>query len=243
MNRRQLLLGAGACLIARPALAAPFANFPIALTHVLKHEGGYVFHPDDPGGRTLEGVTQKVYDGWRDRQGLPRRLLTPAMRGTAEWQAERNAIYRELYWDPIGGDALPRGVDYSLFDYAVHSGVARAGKVARCLTVTGMELDQCIATARTYEVTDGVLDHLNRLDPATVIRAIWDERGRFHARLIAARPASKAFERGWANRRASGRAIALTMAGARRGNVSALRALPGPGKAFDPDEQLEEAMP
>jgi lysozyme family protein len=246
MNRRQFLAGASAGVlelaIVRPAIAAPFANFPIALTHVLKHEGGFSNDSRDPGGRTLEGVTQKVYDRFRDRQGLPRQLLTAPMRPTEAWKAERNQIYRELYWDPIGGDALPRGLDYTLFDYSVHSGRGRAGKVARCLTVETMGLDQCISVSRNFEVTDEVLDHIGRLDVATAIRKVWDERGRFHARLIAGRPESQAFARGWANRRASGRAIALAMAGVRRGNVSALRALPGIGKAYAA-EDLEEVLP
>lgn len=224
------------------ATSAPFANFPIALQHVLKHEGGFSDHPSDPGGRTLEGVTQKVYDRFRDAQGLPRRQLTPAMRPTDEWKAERNQIYRELYWDPIGGDGLPRGLDYALFDYAVHSGRGRAGKVARCLTATTMPLDACIAASRNFEVTDGVLNHLGRLDVATAIRAVWDERGRFHARLIAANPQLGAFKNGWANRRASGRAIALTMAGVRRGNVTALRALPGPFKAYAAEDLADEEV-
>lgn len=33
-----------------------------ALKFVLRWEGGFVDHPDDPGGRTNKGVTQKVYD-------------------------------------------------------------------------------------------------------------------------------------------------------------------------------------
>ena len=39
-------------------------NFNFALTELLKHEGGYVNHRDDPGGRTNLGVTQKVYEEW-----------------------------------------------------------------------------------------------------------------------------------------------------------------------------------
>jgi lysozyme family protein len=32
-----------------------------------------VNHPADPGGATNKGVTQRVYDDWRERQGLPAR--------------------------------------------------------------------------------------------------------------------------------------------------------------------------
>jgi lysozyme family protein len=47
----------------------PSAAFEAALPFVLRWEGGFVDHPNDPGGRTNQGVTQKVYDDWRRRQG------------------------------------------------------------------------------------------------------------------------------------------------------------------------------
>ena len=37
-------------------------NFVTSLETVLKHEGGYVDHPKDPGGRTNMGITQAVYE-------------------------------------------------------------------------------------------------------------------------------------------------------------------------------------
>jgi len=40
----------------------PSPEFAAALPFVLRWEGGYVDHPDDPGGRTNKGVTQKTYD-------------------------------------------------------------------------------------------------------------------------------------------------------------------------------------
>ena len=39
-------------------------NFDKALELLLKHEGGYVNHPSDPGGITNLGVTKKVYEDW-----------------------------------------------------------------------------------------------------------------------------------------------------------------------------------
>ena len=36
------------------------SNFSSSLALLLKHEGGYVNHPDDPGGRTNQGITQRV---------------------------------------------------------------------------------------------------------------------------------------------------------------------------------------
>ncbi len=98
------------------------ANFDKCMPVVLRYEGGFSNHPRDPGGVTLEGIIQRVYDGYRDRMGKPRRALTQFMRGTAEWMAERNAIYRSQYWNAIRGDELPAGVDLAVFDGAVNSG-------------------------------------------------------------------------------------------------------------------------
>ena len=89
---------------------------------MLVEEGGYVNHSRDPGGATMKGVTQAVYDDYRRRTGQPRR----SVRQIAD--AELAAIYRNEYWDAINGDNLPAGVDYATFDLAVNSGVGRAAR-------------------------------------------------------------------------------------------------------------------
>ena len=38
-----------------------FDNYDKCIETILHHEGGYVNHPDDPGGETNLGVTKKVY--------------------------------------------------------------------------------------------------------------------------------------------------------------------------------------
>lgn len=241
--KRKLLLRAGAFVLAiaiavfAGAAAVGMAfQFPRALDRVLVHEGGYANHPADPGGVTLEGITQRNYDAFLKTKGLAPRPLAPALRRTEEWKAHRNEIYRERYWDPVGGDGLGRGLDYTVFDYAVHSGTVRAGKVLRCAVQTSMPIDDCVRISRTWTVGDQIIAAAGRMDQAALIRAIWAERGRFHARLIAARPESQVFANGWRNRRQTGLALALGDLSARRADSSRLRALPGPGKAFDPHD-------
>lgn len=97
------------------------SNFESCLRFVLQYEGGFVDHPRDPGGATNMGVTQKTLAMWRKR---------PVTKGEvrALTRDEAVAIYRKLYWDAIGGDALPAGVDLIAFDIAVNMGVARARK-------------------------------------------------------------------------------------------------------------------
>lgn len=98
------------------------ANFDLCLSHVLKHEGGFSNHPRDPGGATMKGITQRVYDGYRARKGLPKQ----SVRNIDD--AEVRDIYRRQYWDRVEGDELPSGVDYCVFDGAVNSGPVQAIK-------------------------------------------------------------------------------------------------------------------
>lgn len=96
--------------------------FREALGKVLLHEGGRVDNPHDPGGRTNKGITQTVYSAWRQNQSLPVRDVFLID------DIEVEAIYRFQYWQPIHGDALPRGVGYVVFDGAVNSGVKQSIK-------------------------------------------------------------------------------------------------------------------
>jgi len=99
-------------------------TFEFAMRLLLRHEGGFVNHPSDPGGMTCCGVTKAVWDAHtgKDASEADMRALTP--------QAVQ-PIYKARYWDAIHGDALPHGVDYCLFDCAVNSGPGRAVKLAQ----------------------------------------------------------------------------------------------------------------
>lgn len=97
-------------------------NFERAMRFVAKWEGGFVDHPNDPGGATNMGVTQRTYDAWRDKIHARRRdvkKLDPV---------ERDAIYHDLYWVPAGCDKLPWPLALVHFDTAVNTGVGRANK-------------------------------------------------------------------------------------------------------------------
>lgn len=122
-------------------------NYPQALKQVLKYEGGFSDHKDDPGGPTNKGITQAVYDAWQKKNGLP----TQSVRNISD--AAVAAIYRQEYWDRIRGDDLPDGVDFAVFDYAVNSGVSRAAKTLQ--SVVGVAQDgqigpQTIQAAKDY---------------------------------------------------------------------------------------------
>jgi lysozyme family protein len=97
-------------------------SFPKALKLVLAHEGGFSDHPRDPGGATMKGVIQRVYDAYRQRKGEDVRSVKKLE------NAELQEIYRQMYWAKIDGDELPAGLDYCVFDAAVNSGPSQAAK-------------------------------------------------------------------------------------------------------------------
>ncbi|SFT67239.1 Lysozyme family protein [Pseudovibrio denitrificans] len=98
------------------------ANFKNCYPKLRRHEGGFVNHPDDPGGATNKGITQATYDWWLKLAGLPRRSVRHIT------DAEVAEIYREQYWNKCRADDLPWGIDYATFDGAVNSGPKRGVK-------------------------------------------------------------------------------------------------------------------
>lgn len=107
------------------------SNYPQMQRWIGLSEGGFIDHPDDPGGATDRGITQATFDAWRRRLGEP---LEP-VRGISKAEAERIIAFQ--YLDRVGADELPAGLDYAVADFAVNSGVSRAAReLQRVLGVT-----------------------------------------------------------------------------------------------------------
>lgn len=96
------------------------SNFQKCLAFVLKYEGGKSDDPRDPGGRTMEGITQKTYDAFLDKKARPHADVFEIS------PSDRDEIYRTEFWDAVRGDSLRPGEDLCLFDLAVNSGPHRA---------------------------------------------------------------------------------------------------------------------
>jgi lysozyme family protein len=155
-----------------------------ALRFVLRWEGGFVDHPDDPGGRTNKGVTQKVYDGWRARQGLPRQDVKEIA------DAEVHAIYASDYWLPPRCDLLAAPLDIVQFDTAVNMGVGRAVRFLQASLGCGVDGGFGPATERAVAGCDS----------AAVIAAYCQRREDFYRGLAQKNPKLAVFLKGWMNR-------------------------------------------
>lgn len=115
-------------------------NFEKCLAITLHEEGGFSNNPNDPGGATMEGITQATDDAWRKAHSLPPIFV----KGISH--EELYAIYYQDYWTPCSGDALDYGVDLCVFDSAVNSGVSRA---LHWLRETGPDIEK-LCNARLH---------------------------------------------------------------------------------------------
>lgn len=169
------------------------ARFSACLAEVLRHEGGFVDHPADPGGATNRGITLATLSDWRGRPVSKSEVRALTV-------AEAAAIYRARYWDVVQGDRLPPGVDLAVFDFAVNSGPGRAART----------LQQVLVVPQDGAIGPVTLAALARAPgPVTLIIALCDARLRFLRGL----PTWPTFGKGWARRVEEVEGAALRVAG------------------------------
>ncbi len=168
------------------------SSYDESLRRLLISEGGYTNHPSDPGGPTNFGIT--IFDYRKYVKPNATAADVKAMR-----LDEAKTIYRAKYWDAQRCDELPAGLDYSVFDYGVNSGIGRSGKVLR--RILGL-------SDATSVVTDEVLRAVAKRNASDLIEAINDERLAFLKRL----KTWPVFGAGWGRRVAEARATSLHMA-------------------------------
>ena len=150
-------------------------NFQKSLKRVLKHEGGYVNHPSDPGGETNFGITKSTARSY----GYHGSMRTIPMTVVEK-------IYKSQYWDAMSCENFDCALAYQLFDAAVNHGLLNARKILQ----------------RTIKVKDdGIigavsLAAIRQLDTADLVQMFNAERISFYTRIST----FPTFGRGWMNR-------------------------------------------
>ena len=150
-------------------------NFDTAFDLLITHEGGFSNHPDDPGGATMYGITEKVAraNGY-----------TGAMRDlTLDFS---KSIYRKSYWDTCRCDQMPDTLRYPLFDAAVNSGPGQAIKWLQ--SAVGVKADGAIGPVTQQAV--------NMAAPQPTRQKMIGNRLRFMTELAN----WPSFSKGWARR-------------------------------------------
>ena len=159
------------------------SNFNECLQIILHHEGGYVNHPEDPGGMTNLGVTKKVYEDWvgyavseHTMQNLTEEDVAP--------------IYKKNYWDRLKGDDLPEGLNLCVFDFGVNAGTGRAAKYLQ--NIIGTVVDGGIGPM-TLRALD---EHVSLIGLQETIENYQEDRQRYYENLRT----FQTFGRGWTRR-------------------------------------------
>lgn len=148
--------------------------FDDAFDMVIRHEGGYVWDENDPGGETKFGISKRSYPD-EDIAGLT------LMRA--------RELYRRDYWDKIQGDQLPAWISVHVFDAAVNSGVSRAAKW----------LQSAVGTTTDGAIGAKTISAARAADPGATVARFTGHRLRFMSDL----PTWQHFGKGWARRLAA----------------------------------------
>jgi lysozyme family protein len=166
-------------------------NFRDCLELVLKHEGGYVDHPKDPGGRTNLGVTQRVWEEWIGHPATEKdmRELTPAIVAP---------MYEMRYWRTSYCEKLPRGLDLLVFSMAVNAGAGRSVKL----------LQDAIGVVADGVIGPNTMAKINEANVETLIDKFSEARTAYYKGL----KLFPVFGRGWTARTDKERLEALDMA-------------------------------
>lgn len=194
-------------------------NADRAIKLILKHEGGYVDHPSDPGGATNKGITLATFRKYVKPGGTKADLR-------ALTEAQAIVVYKRQYWDRVMGDDLPSGVDYAVADFAVNSGPSRSAKYLQA--IVGVSQDGVIGPA--------TLAAVDAMDPAQIINQLCDNRLAFMKR--ARHPKTKKllwpkFGRGWQRRVDDVRSMSLAWADREQSAPSTIPSTPQPARKPD----------
>lgn len=171
---------------------AYLANKGPSIDRILVSEGGYTNDKEDPGGCTNFGVT--IFD---TRLYVKKNATCADVKKLTRAQAV--TIFGGKYWDAVHATDLPSGLDYSVADESVNSGVGRAGKVLRQLL--GLPTND-------WHVTPQVLTAIKGRAVTALIRQFNAERSAFLHRL----KTCPTFCGGWDRRVRSVNAVSLQLA-------------------------------
>jgi lysozyme family protein len=121
-------------------------TFDEAFERLIKHEGGYVNHPNDPGGETNWGITLRT---------AREAGYTGTMRALTRTQAKE--IYRTAYWGRARAEQYDPAIGFQVFDAAVNHGIGNAVRFlqrAAGVADDGAVGPLTVAAIRAMTVTD-----------------------------------------------------------------------------------------
>ena len=164
-------------------------EFNEIIEEVLEAEGGFVNDPDDLGGATNFGVTQKSYSAF-----LGSEASVDDVRNMTRDEAKE--CYKKDFWNPAKVDRLPDNLKHIYFDMVVNMGRKNAGKIIQQAVNTKknqslLEIDGIVGS--------GTLSHVESLTLKDVLveRSMFFANNCFDGSRFAKRTRQNKFLRGW----------------------------------------------
>lgn len=114
------------------------ANFDNAFEIIKKHEGGYVNDPDDAGGQTFMGISQRANPNleiWNTVNKIASKYkkvstINKYLYADKKLIAEVKNVYKTKYWDAFKLDDCPiDSLANQIFDSAVNCGISATKKM------------------------------------------------------------------------------------------------------------------
>jgi len=183
------------------------SHFDKAIIITLKHEGGFVNDPVDPGGATNWGMSIRFLitnasdsdgdgflDGDFDKDGD---IDVDDIKNMTVEQARD--LYRTHFWDKCGYEEIADfTVAARMFDMTVNMGPKQTGKICqRALNKLGHNLKVDGAVGPKTRAT------INCTNSEMLMAEIRQEHAQFYLNLIAAKPKFEKYRKGWLRRAAA----------------------------------------
>ncbi|MDH5633615.1 MAG: hypothetical protein OEZ10_11545 [Gammaproteobacteria bacterium] len=179
------------------------SSFDAAILTVLKHEGGFVDDPADPGGATNYGVSLRWLrtlgdldgDGYLDGD-LDHDGDVDASDIRAMSQSDAENLYRLQWWNRYEYELInDQEVATKIFDMAVNMGAHQAHKIVQ---------RACHAVHRPTpddgKLGPNSLAAINGSYPNELLPAIRSEAAAFYRLLVVTKPRLAKFKNGWLKR-------------------------------------------
>lgn len=146
-------------------------KFYTFIERILSHEGGYVNHPNDPGGETKWGIAKRSY---------------PNVNIKALTREAAIEIYRRDFWAPMEKALVSDAVAYQALDSAVNHGM---GNTVRFL-------QRAVGVADDGRIGPVTIGHLRAVNECDLLMRFLAERLDFMTKLSV----WPTFGKGWSRR-------------------------------------------
>lgn len=168
--------------------------FEGVMEKVLKHEGGFVNHPKDPGKATNKGIS---WDTW---QRFAKKILDmePTLENLKKLTSEQAiSIYEAAFWNRTKMETIDDpDMRYAFFDFYINAGV----NATKVLQKTLNTLQSKVVLVEDGAIGPKTIACLNSIDHKLLYNTFIEKRKEYYQDLVKSDPGKKIFLKGWLNR-------------------------------------------